>query len=181
MTPGLLIDTTEFGVRELRLRDKRCAVHSGPGDEGALAERWKTVVRRELRAYFARRLRSFAAPCDLRGLPPFTRAVLKTTAQIPYGEVRSYRWVAQRLGRPRAARAVGNALARNPIPIIIPCHRVIRSDGSLGGYALGLNRKRELLWLESSHQRPRRKSPKVYSSLSKGSRSSKKKGPYPDF
>jgi methylated-DNA-[protein]-cysteine S-methyltransferase len=170
MRPGLLIDTTAFGVRELRLRGKRGAVRSGRGDEGALARHWKTVVRRKLNAYFSRRLRSFAVPCDLRGLPPFTRAVLKTTAKIPYGEVRSYGWVAERLGRPGAARAVGNALARNPIPIIIPCHRVIRSDRSLGGYALGLNWKRALLGLESYHQRARAKGAQV-------SRTSKRKGP----
>jgi O-6-methylguanine DNA methyltransferase len=87
-------------------------------------------------------------PCDLSELAGFTRAVLRITARIPYGQVRSYRWIAERLGRPKASRAVGNALARNPVPIIIPCHRVTRSDGALGGYALGLGWKIRLLKLE---------------------------------
>ncbi|MCZ6626311.1 MAG: MGMT family protein [Deltaproteobacteria bacterium] len=100
-------------------------------------------------------MRSFSTPCDLGGLPPFTRAVLRITAQIPYGEVRSYRWVAQRLGKPNATRAVGNALARNPIPIIIPCHRVVRSDGTLGGFALGRDWKKGLLDLEKRNRNER--------------------------
>lgn len=64
---------------------------------------------------------------------------------IPYGETRSYKWVAEKLGNPRAVRAVGQALKKNPLPGIIPCHRVIRSDGSLGGFSQGLKKKRELL------------------------------------
>jgi methylated-DNA-[protein]-cysteine S-methyltransferase len=112
------------------------------------------TAKEELSAYFTGQLRSFSTPSDLSGLPLFTQAVLKITAKIPYGEVRSYRWVAERLGKPKATRAVGNALARNPIPIIIPCHRVVRADGSLGGYALGLDWKRKLLELEQSHSRP---------------------------
>jgi methylated-DNA-[protein]-cysteine S-methyltransferase len=77
--------------------------------------------------------------------------VLKAATQIPYGEVRSYRWLAQRLGKPKAARAVGNALARNPIPIIIPCHRVVRSNGTIGGYAFGTALKKRLLEMEKEH------------------------------
>ncbi|MCH7568969.1 MAG: methylated-DNA--[protein]-cysteine S-methyltransferase [Deltaproteobacteria bacterium] len=113
------------------------------------------TAKGELDAYFTGQLCRFSTPCDLRGLPPFTQAVLNIASKIPYGEVRSYRWVAEQLGSPKAARAVGNALARNPIPIIIPCHRVVRTDGSLGGYALGLDWKRRLLELERSHCRVR--------------------------
>lgn len=126
------------------------------------ARRWEDSARRELKAYLAGRLRSFRVPCDLSGLPAFTRAVLRLTARIPYGRVRSYRWIAERLGRSGASRAVGNALARNPIPIIIPCHRVVRSDGQLGGFALGLSWKRRLLELEGRYgglRAPRRKQP----------------------
>ena len=157
--PRLFIAVSENGIRAIGLGKRRSdnSARSRQKNEGALAQRWQTTARRELGAYFAGRQRSFTAPCDLGGLPPFTRAVLRITAGIPYGEVRSYRWVAERLGKPRAMRAVGNALARNPIPIIIPCHRVVRSDGALGGFALGLNWKRKLLDLETSHLKRRQR------------------------
>jgi len=71
--------------------------------------------------------------------------VLKAVSSIPRGEVRSYKWVAVKIGSPKACRAVGNALSKNPYPVIIPCHRVIRSDGLAGGYVNGAGRKRELL------------------------------------
>ncbi|MEO7198083.1 MAG: methylated-DNA--[protein]-cysteine S-methyltransferase [Solirubrobacterales bacterium] len=74
---------------------------------------------------------------DLRGLPEFQRQVLAKTMEIPYGEVRPYAWVANEIGHPRAQRAVGTALARNPIPFVIPCHRVVRSDGHIGNYGAG--------------------------------------------
>lgn len=104
---------------------------------------------REVREYLCGRRAFFTVPWDLAALAPFARRVLEVTAQIPYGEVRTYRWVAERLGAPAAVRAVGNALARNPVPILIPCHRVVRSDGAVGGYALGAGRKQALLGLEA--------------------------------
>lgn len=78
----------------------------------------------------------------------FEKKVLKVTSQIPLGQVRSYKWVARKIGRPKATRAVGQALKKNPYPIIIPCHRVIKSDGSLGGYVKGKNLKKNLLLFE---------------------------------
>lgn len=87
-------------------------------------------------------------PIDLSGVTPFQRAVLETTARIPRGEVRSYGWVAREMGRERAVRAVGSALNRNPVPVLIPCHRVGRSDGTLGDYAFGPEMKRALLQAE---------------------------------
>jgi methylated-DNA-[protein]-cysteine S-methyltransferase len=78
------------------------------------------------------------------------RAVLELTTTIPYGEVRSYTGTARRLGKPKAARVVGNALARNPLPIIIPCHRGVRADGSFGPFVLGPAWKKRLLRLEKS-------------------------------
>jgi methylated-DNA-[protein]-cysteine S-methyltransferase len=81
------------------------------------------------------------------------KAVLRVTSRTPHGEVRSYRWVAQCLKKPKGTRAVGNALARNPIPIIIPCHRVVRNDGTLGGFALGVKWKKRLLELENPERR----------------------------
>ena len=84
-----------------------------------------------------------------RTLTDFEWAVLRAAMEIPLGETRSYQWVAQRIGRPRAVRAVGQALRKNPYPVIIPCHRVIRSDGKLGGYGGRQDpRKAELLALE---------------------------------
>ncbi len=88
-------------------------------------------------------------PVDLRGLTEFQVAVLRKAAAIPRGEVRPYGWVAREIGKPGAVRAVGSALARNPIPVIIPCHRVVRSDGSLGKYSMGdPENKRALLEAE---------------------------------
>jgi O-6-methylguanine DNA methyltransferase len=86
---------------------------------------------------------------DLRGRTDFERAVLLKTAEIPYGEVRSYSWIAKEIGRPLAVRAVGSAEARNPVPLLIPCHRVVRRDGHIGAYGLGgASAKRALLAAE---------------------------------
>jgi methylated-DNA-[protein]-cysteine S-methyltransferase len=145
MTSRWQIVANERGVTGLKLRSqKKPAVKP----RVAQAARWCACAEKELRAYFAGRLTSFAAPFDISALPPFTQAVLKVTANIPYGEVRSYEWVARQLGKPKAARAVGNALARNPIPIIIPCHRIVRTDGTIGVFALGPEWKKKLLSLE---------------------------------
>lgn len=157
MKASLFVAATKNGIREIGLGAKRksAPVESSRKSDEVLARRREMAARKELSAYFSGQLRSFSTPCDLAPLPPFTRAVLRMTARIPYGEVRSYRWVAERLGKPKATRAVGNALARNPIPIIIPCHRVVRSDGTLGGYALGLGWKKKLLELEKTRSAPK--------------------------
>ena len=87
-------------------------------------------------------------PIDIFGGTEFQHSVWDTIYQIPYGEVRSYQWIAEQVGRPKSVRAVGNATGCNPVTIIIPCHRVIGSNDSLGGYGGGLERKRQLLSLE---------------------------------
>lgn len=92
--------------------------------------------------------RTTADHCDLEDLSPFTRRVLEATCEIPLGETRSYDWVAQSIGMPGAARAVGNALASNPVPLAIPCHRVLGLGGEVGEYALGQAIKRSLLAAE---------------------------------
>lgn len=84
-------------------------------------------------------------PVDLRSVTPFRATVLRATATIPKGEVRAYSWVAAEVDRPRAVRAVGSAVANNPVPLIIPCHRVVRSDGSVGKYSLGGPHNKRLL------------------------------------
>jgi methylated-DNA-[protein]-cysteine S-methyltransferase len=107
-------------------------------------------IRRELDEYFAGRRKHFDAPLDWALIGGFNRRVLEATTAIPYGSTASYREVATTAGNPRAVRAAGNALARNPIPIVIPCHRILRTGGALGGYGGGLERKQQLLELESA-------------------------------
>jgi methylated-DNA-[protein]-cysteine S-methyltransferase len=105
---------------------------------------------RELDAYFDRRLRTFTTPVDLALVGGFARRVLESTARIPYGVVATYGELAKRAGSPRGGRAAGNALHRNPIPILIPCHRVVPAGGGLGGYGGCEDRKAMLLALEES-------------------------------
>jgi methylated-DNA-[protein]-cysteine S-methyltransferase len=106
-------------------------------------------VRRELDEYFAGRREHFDVPLDLSlASAPFSRRILEATAAIPFGATVSYRDVAERAGNARATRAAGNALGHNPIPIVVPCHRVLRTGGGLGGYTGGLHRKERLLALE---------------------------------
>jgi methylated-DNA-[protein]-cysteine S-methyltransferase len=105
-------------------------------------------TRRELERYFAGRLDRFETAVDWRLTRGFAQRVLKATARIPFGEVSTYKGVASEAGSPRGFRAAGNALGSNPIPIIVPCHRVLHSSGGLGGYTGGLERKRVLLAVE---------------------------------
>jgi len=114
------------------------------------APRRTDPLRRQLDAFFEGRRTAFEFPIDWRLVHGFHRGVLQATAAIPYGRVSSYGEVAAQAGSPRAARAAGNALAGNPIPIVVPCHRVVHADGGLGGYTGGLDRKRFLLALEGS-------------------------------
>ena len=106
------------------------------------------AVRRQLDEYFAGDRHRFDVPIDWRLVRGFTGAVLRATARIPFGAVSSYREVATEAGSPNAYRAAGNALGSNPIPIVVPCHRVLHSGGGLGGYTGGLERKEYLLRLE---------------------------------
>ena len=107
-------------------------------------------VRRQLEAYFDGRLRRFDVAIDWRLVRGFAAGVLRATAEVPYGVLTTYRDVAIAAGSPRAARAAGNALGSNPIPIVVPCHRVVHAGGGIGGYTGGLARKRFLLELEGS-------------------------------
>lgn len=102
----------------------------------------------QLLEYFDHRRRGFELPVDLAALTPFQQAVLGAASGLGFGEVATYTDIARRIGRPKASRAVGNALGANPVAIIVPCHRVVRSDGSLGGYTGGLRYKEVLLDIE---------------------------------
>lgn len=121
-----------FGARVLR--------SAGPVDR----------VRRELDEYFAGKRRRFDVEPDVRYLPEYNRVVLRELARVEYGTTTTYGTLAAQTGNPRAARAVGTVMNRNPIPIVLPCHRVVGASGSLTGYAGGLHRKEQLLRLEGA-------------------------------
>jgi len=149
----LLVATTGRGVVRLAYPEER------PNDvlEGLAREvsprilespRATEDVRRELEEYFDRKRRTFGVSVDLSGVKGFGAKILRQTARIPFGSVITYRDVATRAGSPGAVRAAGNALGANPVPIVVPCHRVVRTGGGLGGYTGGLERKVALLELE---------------------------------
>ncbi len=107
-------------------------------------------TEQQLRQYFARHLKKFTVPLEFNGTS-FQKSVWAALLSIPYGETRSYAQIAKQIGRPKAVRAVGAANGKNPISIIAPCHRVIGTNGSLTGFAGGLEAKRYLLGLEARH------------------------------
>ncbi len=119
--------------------------------EATLSEKPFSDTVERLKDYFSGKRVEFPEELDLSSATHFQRQVWRLTKLIPYGETRSYGWIAKRLGKKKAARAVGQALARNRLPVIIPCHRVV-SDGGLGGYSGGVGVKRSLLRLEASHR-----------------------------
>jgi methylated-DNA-[protein]-cysteine S-methyltransferase len=137
----------DFGRREtdfLRRLDPQARLEKNPKGVRQVTE--------QLLEYFARDRTTFDLPIDLSALTPFQRNVLDIACRISPGGVWTYHRVAEEMGRPKSSRPVGQALARNPVPIIIPCHRVVASDGSLGGYSggSGLKAKRWLLRLEGA-------------------------------
>ena len=147
----LLVASTRRGLVRLAYPDEqvdavldRLALRVSPRIlEGSLDRE-----RRELEEYFESRRRRFELPVDLSMTAGFGRRVLRATARIPYGAVSTYRQVASKAGNPRASRAAGNALGANPLPIVVPCHRVVATGGGLGGYTGGVDRKEFLLRLE---------------------------------
>ncbi len=118
------------------------------------------AVQQQVTDYLTGRRRSFDLPVDLSSGTPFQRQVWRTLLRVPYGKLRSYQWVASRVGGRVYARAVGNAVGANPVPILVPCHRIIAQDASLGGFSGGLTTKRKLLKLEGtlSYVKPSRRS-----------------------
>jgi len=116
--------------------------------ETAAGRRLVDRARGELSEYLLGQRAFFSVPLDLSSVPDFQAKVLRAAGTIPFGQARPYAWVAQRIGHPRAVRAVGTALGKNPVPLIVPCHRVLKSDGGVGGYIFGTGVKRQLLGLE---------------------------------
>jgi methylated-DNA-[protein]-cysteine S-methyltransferase len=150
----LLVATTDRGLcrisydAEPEREEERLA--RGYGVRVLRAPRAVDDVRRQLDDYFEGRRRAFDLGVDLRAVGGFHKDVLTELARVPYGELTTYGALAARAGRPQAARAVGTAMNRNPIPIVLPCHRVVGSTGKLVGYGGGLHRKEQLLRLEGA-------------------------------
>jgi len=137
----LAVEASSRGVSLIRLGRQASAPSAG-------ARRHVERAREEIAEYLRGQRSFFSVPVDLAGVGDFQRRVLETALEIPFGEVRPYAWVAERIGHARAVRAVGTALGGNPVPIIVPCHRVGRTDGGLGGYLFGLPVKNGLWALE---------------------------------
>lgn len=149
----LMIVVTDEGVADVgyMVNHERDEIFSELEERGILATQESgqvEPVREQLREYFVHRRKDFTLPVDLFGVTPFTRDVLRATVDVPFGEVRTYQGIASAIGRPSASRAVGNALGRNPVPVIVPCHRVVRSDGTMGWYTGGAHIKERLLDIE---------------------------------
>jgi O-6-methylguanine DNA methyltransferase len=138
---SLSIQTTPQGVSLIRAERL-------PRPASAAARQLAERAREELSEYFQGKRAFFSVPVDLSAAPDFQKKVLVAARRIPFGEVRPYAWVAQRIGHPRAVRAVGTALGRNPVPFIVPCHRVLQTGGGIGGYLFGADVKSRLLSLE---------------------------------
>jgi methylated-DNA-[protein]-cysteine S-methyltransferase len=123
-----------------------------PLDYAELAPKLFQDLIERFQAYFSGGKIDFPDEFDLSSATSFQRQVWEVTRLIPYGNTRSYKWVAEQTGKPGASRAMGQPLAKNPLPILIPCHRVINTDGRLGGFSGGLGMKRQLLNLEAQSQ-----------------------------
>ncbi len=146
----LRVSAGEAGVRSIEINPRRPSAGTRNDANPLLAS-----AVSQLREYFAGQRQRFELPLDPQGTD-FQRKVWKALEEIPYGETRNYREIAEAVGTPRAVRAVGAANGRNPLPILVPCHRVIGADGKLVGYAGGLQVKRILLELEGRGQAGKR-------------------------
>lgn len=137
------VESADAGVTRVRLgaRGKPREVGDGSALECA------RTARAEILEYLAGGLRTFSVPVVLEGTP-FQRAVWKQLGDVPYGETRTYGEIAAELGKPRAARAVGTACSANPVPILVPCHRIVGGNGDLTGFAAGVAMKHDLIEIE---------------------------------
>jgi methylated-DNA-[protein]-cysteine S-methyltransferase len=145
----------EYSPRGVTALDfpRRTGSRSGPPAKKAPS--FIRKLARQLRQYATGKSVRWSVPVDLSSGTGFQQKVWRALGQIPRGQTRSYRWVAQKIGKPKAARAVGAACGANPVPVIVPCHRVVAGDGSLGGFGGGLPMKRQLLALEKAAAKDR--------------------------
>ena len=149
----ILIVGTEQGLRGISIYTSRKSAlenvaqqfHESIESPDAFAD-----LPQRLKEYSLGKRITFNDKLDFSNATPFKRAVWEATRAIPYGETRSYEWIAQRIGRPEAARAVGQALSQNPFLIVVPCHRIIGKDGRLTGFSCGIDIKKRLIELEDS-------------------------------
>ncbi len=146
LLPRLVLAASPAGITRISVGHGRGS-HPIPTQEGRIGNLLRQATE-ELEDYLTGARTFFTVPVDLSRLPAFDRDALQIAALIPYGQVKSYKWIAEQLGSPLAARAVGKAMAGNPVPLIVPCHRVVKTDGGLGGYSFGLVQKEALLSLE---------------------------------
>jgi methylated-DNA-[protein]-cysteine S-methyltransferase len=146
--------TSDAGLRSITLprktREEALEEAAANGGDEPVDDAQAEVLDGAMRALVAGRPLDAALPIDWAGITPFRKQVLEECASIPVGETRSYAWLAEQAGRPRAARAAGRVMATNPWPLLIPCHRVVGSDGSLHGYGGGLAMKEALLRAEGA-------------------------------
>jgi methylated-DNA-[protein]-cysteine S-methyltransferase len=142
------------GLRRTALPEptKEAAIAELKIDDAKKNNRFFHDLIQRFKHYFAGRQVEFPDKLDISSATPFQRAIWQAARKIPYGETRRYAWVARKAGKPNAARAAGQALKRNPLALIVPCHRVIYSNGTLGGFAGGLALKKRLLVLEKYYR-----------------------------
>ena len=138
----LTLEASDRGLSSIRFPNRPRSIEGKPTSNSVIK-----LAKQELTAYFAKQLKAFSVPLDWRGTA-FQESVWRALTAIPYGETVSYGDIARAIGRPLSARPTGGAVGRNPIPIIVPCHRVIGSDQTLTGFTGGLNIKVALLELE---------------------------------
>ncbi|GLX02214.1 methylated-DNA--[protein]-cysteine S-methyltransferase [Microtetraspora sp. NBRC 16547] len=149
----LVLAVTARGVVACSYEDEHAVfarIHRNIGSFIGPDPRRLDPVRRELDAYFEGRLRTFSSPVDFQLVSAFARTVVQMMTAVPYGQVTTYRDIAERIGRPQALRAVANALAANPVCLLVPCHRAVEGPSVLGGYAGGPAAKENLLRLEGA-------------------------------
>jgi methylated-DNA-[protein]-cysteine S-methyltransferase len=144
----VVISGDHRGVRHTELNPKK---QQGLTWEIMGQEKWKPELEQWMSAYAKGKPPTRLLPLDLSDLPPFTQLALQALQEVGFGQTSSYRGIAENLFKPRAARAVGNACGRNPMPLLIPCHRILAADGTIGGFSLGLPIKQQLLSFEG-HQ-----------------------------
>lgn len=142
------LEATERGLRRVEFVAERPRKADGGG--GGAAERWLRQAAAELQEYAGGQRREFTVPLDPAGLSAFQRAVLEACGRIPWGATATYGELARQVGVDGGARAVGQVMARNPLPVVIPCHRVVGAGGALTGFGGGMALKRRLLALERS-------------------------------
>ena len=145
------IDTVALPKGSKRAIESYISSMSGePFEEGVSAR--LEEARHQLLGYLDGKRDTFTVPLDLSRGTPFQRRVWRVLQRVPYGKLRSYQWIASRVGGRHYARAVGSAVGANPLPVVIPCHRIVAQDASLGGFSCGLPMKRKLLTLEGTLQ-----------------------------